>query len=255
MHIPKSGGTTIDYIFAEISKLSNNFIFKRYKHDTKLLDTNSINFHPKMKTPYFISGHLNFNFTQNFKDIYKCTVVREPAERVISHYKFMVYKKNITPKEYPFEKFIDEEVKNSRDNLITRHFANLLHKNKVISKVDKINALKNIDYFDNITTIKNWDAFLSNILTYFDLPSIIYSRYQQHRYNFNYNPKNKDLELINEYFTYDFEIYSKILNKKYNIYKKDKDNYNKQICLVSPYLKSKNKLYTEEEIQKLFNSN
>ena len=97
MHIPKSGGTTIDYIFAEISKVLNYFKFKKYKHDKKLLDTNKIKLNSINKTPYFISGHLNSNFTKNIDNIYKCTVVREPIQRVVSHYKFMVFKKNITP--------------------------------------------------------------------------------------------------------------------------------------------------------------
>ncbi len=255
MHIPKSGGTTIDYIFAEISKVLNNFIFKRYKHNAKLLDTNEIKLNSINQTPYFISGHLNSNFTKNIDDIYRCTVVREPIKRVISHYKFMVFKKNITPSEYSFEQFVEEEVKNRRDNLITRHFANLLDQNKVISDFEKKIALSNVDLFDNITTIQNWDAFVSNILTFFNLPSIVYSRYQQHKYNFNYIPNEKDLNLIKTNFKYDFEIYSKILNKKYNFFKSNNDDYNKQICLVSPYIKSNNKLYTRKEIQDIFKFN
>ena len=31
--------------------------------------------------------------TKNIDNIYKCTVVREPIQRVVSHYKFMVFKK------------------------------------------------------------------------------------------------------------------------------------------------------------------
>ena len=255
MHIPKSGGTTIDYIFVEISKVLNYFKFKKYKHNKKLLDTNKIKLNSKNKTPYFISGHLNYNFTKNIDNIYKCTVVREPIQRVVSHYKFKVFKKNITPNEYSFEQFIQDEVRNRRDNLITRHFANSLAQNKVISDIEKKIALLNVDYFDNITTILNWDAFVSNILTFFNLPSIVYSRYQQYVYNFSYTPNEKDLNLIKTNYKYDFDIYSKILNKKYNLYKKNKDNYNKKICLVSPYIKSNNKLYTEKEIKNLFSSN
>ena len=141
MHIPKSGGTTIDYIFAEISKVLNNFTFKRYKHNTKPLDTNKIKLNSINQTPYFISGHLNSNFTKNIDNIYRCTVVREPIKRVISHYKFMVFKKNITPNKYSFEQFVEEEVKNRRDNLITRHFANLLDQNNVISDFEKKNSI------------------------------------------------------------------------------------------------------------------
>ena len=64
-----------------------------------------------------------------------------------------------TPQAYSFENFINDEVYNNRDNLITRHFCGLLNKNIEISNNDKKSAIKNIYNFDSIATIENWDNF------------------------------------------------------------------------------------------------
>ena len=110
--------------------------------------------------------------------------------------------------------FINDEVKNNRDNLITRHFAGLLNKKKEIQNKDSQQAIKNINSFDLIYTLENWDKFLSEILSKFGLPSILYSRFQQHKYNFSYSPNEEDISLIKQYYYYDFKIYSKISELK-----------------------------------------
>ena len=95
MHVPKSGGTTIDHIFAKLSSIVKNFDFHRFKHndfnDRILTPLNS-----KLEKPKFISGHLNYDFCKNIKDCFRCTIVREPIERIISNYKFFIHlqKKN-----------------------------------------------------------------------------------------------------------------------------------------------------------------
>ena len=73
----------------------------------------------------------------------------------------------------------------------------------------------------------------------------------EYEYNFIYNLTKTDIDLIEKNFQYDFEIYSKILKNVNNI--KSKNNYqiNKKISIVSPYLKSENRLYTELELRKL----
>ena len=180
MHIPKSGGTTIDHIFLKIFSILKKYHFKRFKHNQKnkllISDINT-------SKNYFISGHLDYDFCNNFNNIYKCSIVRDPIARVISHYKFMVFKLCSTPENYTFEMFINDEVKNNRDNLITRHFAGILNEKKIITDNDSQEAINNINSFDLIHTLENWNIFLSEILSKFGLPSILYSRFQQHKYS------------------------------------------------------------------------
>lgn len=252
MHIPKCGGTTIDHIFAKLFSILKNHNFKRFKHNNKIkknkLSGNEIDYSKK----HFISGHLDYDFCNNLNNIYKCSVVREPISRVISHYKFMVFRLNTTPEKYPFKIFINEEVTKNRDNLITRHFSGFLNEKKEIADEDCLEAISNTKSFDSIYTLQNWDKFLSEILSLFGFPSILYSRFQEHKYNFFYSPKKEDINLINQYYYYDFIIYGKIKEFKNNFKFNKDDKYNKNICIVSPYFKTDDRLYKEQDIKKLF---
>lgn len=252
MHVPKCGGTTIDHIFLKLFSITKNYNFKRFKYSEEInkhkLSINEIDYSKN----YFISGHLDYDFCNNLNNIYKCSIVRDPISRVISHYKFMVLKLSTTPKKYTFKMFINNEVKKNRDNLITRHFVGLLSEKKQIG--DKVceEAIKNTKSFDTIYTFENWDKFLSEILSLFGLPSILYSRFQQYKYNFSYSPKEEDINLIKKHYYYDFTLYSKISKFK-NEFKFNKgEEYNKNICIVSPYLKTENKLYSQKEIKQFF---
>ena len=61
------------------------------------------------------------------------------------------------------------------------------------------------------------EEIVSNILTFFNLPSVVYSRYQQHVYNFSYTPNEKDIKSIVDY--------EKITNKLENLTKSKKYNF------------------------------
>ena len=130
MHIPKCGGTTIDHIFAKLSLILNNLKYQRHKYNKLEAKKKLIVSNLYSKKINFISGHLDFNFTDNIKNLYKCAIVRDPTNRVISHYKFMTHKLKKTPINYSFETFLENEINNYRDNIITRHFTGLLDAKK-----------------------------------------------------------------------------------------------------------------------------
>ena len=208
-----------------------------------------------IRKKYFISGHLDYDICNNLNNIYKCSVVRDPISRVISQYKFVVFRLNTTPEKYPFKMFINEEIRNNRDNLITRHFSGLLNEKKEIVDEVCLEAINNTKSFDLIYTFENWNNFLSEILSVFGFPSILYSRFQQHKYNFYYLPKKEDINLINKYYYYDFVIYDKINEFKNNFKIDKKDEYNTDICIVSPYFKTDDRLYKEQDIKNFFENN
>ena len=155
MHIPKSGGTTIDHIFSKLFSILKNYNFKRFKYTEENKKNKLIMSEIDFSKKYFISGHLDYDFCNNFSNVYKCSVVRDPISRVISHYKFMVFKLSTTPEKYTFEMFINEEVKNNRDNLITRHFAGLLNKKKLIEDRDSQVSINNLNSFDIAVSLFN----------------------------------------------------------------------------------------------------
>ncbi len=251
MHIPKCGGTTIDQIFYKLSSVVKNFKFKRYKYQNNDQIQKFMISNTNEDLPCFISGHLDYNFSDKIKDIYKCTIVRKPLDRILSHYKFTLHKLKKQPNQYNFEKFIEEEINSNRDNLVTRHFTGLLNIKKEINENDKDQALRNIYYFDSINVFENWDYFVSELLSNFGLPSVFYSRFQEVKYNFSYKFNKNDLNLIYKYYEYDFILYEEIYKQSSDKTINKKVNYNKKICIVSPYIKTENKLFNEEEIKEL----
>ena len=252
MHIPKCGGTTIDSIFLKLSLILGSFKFKRFKYPN-LKDGNKFlleNIDDVI--PTFISGHLDYNFTKNLKNVFKCTIVRNPLDRVLSHYKFHLFKLKKKPSEYSLVSYIKDEIDNYRDNLVTRHFSGMLKVKSKLNENDKQNALTNLKIFDQIDIFENWDYFTSNLLSKYGLPSIVYSKFQKHSYDFVYNLTQSDIDLIRKYYEYDFEIYSEVLKFLPKKEKNIEPNYNNKICIVSPYLKSQNRLYELNELKKIF---
>ncbi len=150
--------------------------------------------------------------------------------------------------------YIKDETDNYRDNLVTRHFSGMLEIKKELIENDKQKALNNIKIFDQIDIFENWDYFVAELLSKHGLPSILYSRFQEHVYDFVFNPSESDIKLIRQHYNYDFEIYNavlKFISKKEKNYEK---NYYDKICLVSPYLKDQNRLYEPNELKKYFKS-
>ncbi len=254
MHVPKCGGTTIDQIFLKLSKVLGSFNFSRFSYNQ---EKNNKKFFIEGLTndyPRYISGHLDFNFTKNLKNVFKCTIIRNPLDRTLSHYKFALFKLNKKPTEYSLVDYIKDETDNYRDNLVTRHFSGMLEIKKELIENDKQKALKNIKIFDQVDIFENWDYFVAELLSKHGLPSILYSRFQEHVYDFVFNPSESDIELIRQHYNYDFEIYNavlKFISKKKKNYEK---NYYEKICLVSPYLKDQNRLYEPNELKKYFKS-
>ena len=225
MHVPKCGGTTIDQIFLKLSNVLGSFNFSRFSYNKE--KNNKKFFIESLKNDYpsFISGHLDFNFTKNLKNVFKCTIIRDPLDRTLSNYKFVLFKLNKKPVEYSLVNFIKDEIDNYRENLVTRHFSGMLNIKKKLTENDKQKALTNIKIFDQIDVFENWDYFVSELLSKNGLPSILYSRFQEHSYDFVFNPTQKEIDLIRQYYKYDFEIYNEVLK----FYLKREKNFKKII--------------------------
>ena len=188
MH-PKSGGTTIDHIFAKLSSILKHLIFIEQFNkdiDAKLELTKKTKILPK-----FISGHLNYDFCDQFEHIYRYSG-EDPIDRVISDYKFNIHSNRLSPNDISLNDFIKDQVNNHRDNLMTTIFW-FVWKDEIIKFNHYEKAIKNLNYL-TAYTFNNWDNFLSDILSNFSFPSILYSKYQSHNYNFNFTP-NKILKL------------------------------------------------------------
>ena len=159
-------------------------------------------------------------FVKILKIALSSLLLREPIQRIISNYKFTLHNNRKDPSIFPFEDFIKKEIENFRDNLITRQFSGQYSSGKPISTKALDIAIQNINYFDMVNTLENWDIFLSNILSRFELPSVLYSRYQEHNYNFSFIPSKENLNLLKNYYELYYDLYKKISKKKVIVLKK-----------------------------------
>jgi len=252
MHVPKCGGTTIDHIFLKLSNVLGSFKFSRFSYDQEKNKKKFFIESLQNDCPVYISGHLDFNFTKNLKNVFKCTIIRNPLDRVLSHYKFTLFKLNKKPAEYDLINYIKDEIDNYRENLITRHFSGMLNVKNKVREIDKQMAITNIKIFDQIDIFDNWDNFVYELLSKHGFPSILYSRFQKHYYDFVFNPNQSEIDFIRKHYHHDFEIYNEVIKLLPKKEKNFEPNFNKKICIVSPNLKSENRLYNINEIKKYF---
>ena len=77
-------------------------------------------------------------------------------------------------------------------------------------------------------------------------------KFQKHHYDFVFNPNQSEIDFIREHYHHDFEIYNAVIKFLPKKEKNFESNFNKKICIVSPNLKSKNRLYNLNEITKYF---
>ena len=95
----------------------------------------------------------------------------------------------------------------------------------------------------------------SDLLKTFGLPSVLYSKFQEHNYKFIFKPSKNHLDLVKKYFEHDIYIYDEIYKHAQNNSKKMNSNFNKKICIVSPHFKTEDKLFSEDQIRELFKKN
>ena len=219
IHIPKCGGTTIDHIFSRYAFASKKIDFLRItKGDIKDINVlrnieKTINESPK---PLYLSGHLNEDFFNKInKPILKATIIRNPIDRVISRYKFFIYKKNLgNPQKYSLEKFLNENKKYYQDNMVVRMLSNNKNTKNEITENDYQIAMKNILSFDLVFDFSEWKLFTNILTSFFDFPTIFYKNYQEHKYKFDLLLSENDQKLIYKFDHFDKLFYEKLFKEK-----------------------------------------
>lgn len=219
MHIPKCGGTTIDHIFSRYAFASKKIDFLRItkgdKKEVNILENIEKVINESSK-PFYLSGHLNEDFFNNLnKPILKATIIRNPIDRIISRYKFFIYKKNLGhPEKYSLEKFLNENKQHYQDNMVVRMLSNNKNRLNEITENDYENAMNNILSFDLVFDFSEWKLFTNILTSFFDFPTIFYKNYQEHNYNFDFFYQKNDLKLINKFDYFDKIFYEKLFKEK-----------------------------------------
>ena len=197
IHIPKTGGTSLEYYFSEKYKipLDNNALYGFIDNEIKII--NNIKIDSSLQ-------HLTYKNIINYKDFLKIdnknieiiTIVRNPYERCISDL-FFFGKININYSKNQVSEILKIHLKEHNDNHVLPQYLFIIDENKKIINNIKIlytetlnNDMHNLNYIDFNLKIQN----NPNKLNYYDYLN------------------KESIDIINNYYEKDFEIfnYSKI---------------------------------------------
>ena len=218
-HVPKCAGTTFSVIFSWLISPQTRIKGPLFVNNDKGGAT-ALQLFKKCKDFSFynnfnlIYGHLPFEsykfFTKKFK---KITVLRDPIERSLSHYNWMINRGYCAKGDDLQEIFDSNKI---TKNTITNQFSGLEYTQKNDDKVLNLsykNLTEKIDYLYNSKEI----FYLFKLLiSKYQLPNLIFQNQQGSTYQNNYNTDNY-LKVIRNNNQMDIELFKMLLkNDKFS---------------------------------------
>ena len=255
-HLPKSGGTTFCNLFSYLFK-KNMRIWGSFDGER---NTNSAyNYFIKNKKNIllsktdFIYGHIPYKLSYHFNNRISATLIRNPLERIISHYNMIIDRELIDKKTDIENCFRNKIIPN---NVTTKQFCGEWKDNLILNerlyKKAIINLSEKIDY---VYDTNNSHELFNLIISIYNLPNLFFQNYQITKKNYFIENK-KNFEAIKNYNNYDIRLYKYL--KKNNIFtkinKKKKSRDNQLFFYLSPYLllnKKQNYLLTQDNFLKI----
>lgn len=184
-HIPKCGGTTFNSILYEQLYVNYDAFYLLYNDILGIIFLSRIKKYLRTKKRIILTGHFSWNthllFENEVRNIYYITILRNPWNRIISQYQYLIYNDLIN------ENF-DLHLKKNR-NFLTNFLA---HGDLELAKEN----LANKYYLFGI--MENYDDFLKMFGYYFGLRNIEYKIQNALRPFMNNENKFKDYKSIFE---------------------------------------------------------
>jgi dTDP-glucose 4,6-dehydratase len=216
IHIPKCGGTSLRKMLYNkfIQKYSEDEIFIPEFQDINInfISDNITNHNINTKNIKVVLAHCWYNdFTYNLKVSFKhiITFLRDPVERVISHYYFFNYPKTnihmIDLSDDEFNTFVTEHGSLMCDIL------GILNEHKQINYnlLDKV-----IDEFMFIGTLENFDECINELNNIINNNLNLSGNIEIHTYNINTNKNIKEIDILKNkimpFCKLDYILYNKV---------------------------------------------
>lgn len=238
LHIPKAAGTTLLQIINQIYPKSKHYSFDTAKSEYCIDVLKHLSIKQKQNFK-IVSGHISFGFHNYFEpnNFKYFTILRNPTDRIVSHYYYSARKTNHylyslrKEKDISLKEYVQSGITNEVNNGMAKQIAGLyVNDNFGYYNLDKSvlsdselfdRAVKNLEsYFSVIGLMEEFDKFLILLKENLHMPLI----------NFKYSTKNQaqikpkkltdeELEIIYTYNKVDFKLYDyckKRFNEKWN---------------------------------------
>lgn len=168
-HLPKCGGTSLGYFIQNHYAANRTFMIRNPLHESiKKFKS----FSESEKNHYdLIIGHIShFLINDVSKDMIKTTVLREPIDRILSHYFYaknepshylnaLINSENLSLADYVQHKDVHEV-----RNYYTNHFSKLELTDRFSSDEDAYKqAMINIEEYDVVGTLENFDIYTKSL--------------------------------------------------------------------------------------------
>jgi hypothetical protein len=253
IHIPKAGGNTLHDVikrnYNEVECYHTHQYGVSYKEEVKQFKESSKEKRDDLK---YIRGHIGFGLHNVLGDSSYVTMLRDPVDRVISHYYYILYNRRDTDlyrqiKDKTLEEFVKSD---SRSNLQTRFLAAkdglpiMEADNKELSGKHLKRAKYHLkDHFSFVGLLNKFDTSLLLLKEILGLDNVCYIRKNKTR-----KRKRKDeisstiRKVVLENNRLDMELY------KYaeNLFEKQVKNYSKDIEQELEKFRARQKEYRED---------
>jgi len=169
-HIRKTGGSSINYSL--LSGLGNPEVLYKELSQKLIINANGKNVigwnvEKLNKESYFYGfSHNPFEQIVTLKNTYTITVLRDPFERITSHYK-MLKMFEITKSQHPVMKteglWIEKGVQSFINQIPKEHLLRQLY--MFSTNYSVLEAMKNVNKISKVISIKSINSFISNDLS------------------------------------------------------------------------------------------
>jgi len=250
-HVPKCGGTTVCNLllnfFQKKIRLSGSPTNER--NTTSSIEYFNKNIEEIMNKNYsFIFGHFQHSISKYFPNYLSATVLRDPIDRVLSHYNYIVEKKYID-KNVTLEQAMQNFAIPS--NIIVQMFSCKDNTDRTIDTNKMEKALRTLKKdIDFIYDSKDINKLLNKLISIYDFPNLFFENMQITSKKTLYR-NNENIDLIKKYNKYDIELYNNLKNA--NIFQNDNNEIKRRN--KDEYFINSSSIHINKKYQILVNKN